>query len=224
MTTILTIADQLKIRGLCSDQQKNEKNAYGMPAAVVGDKYANDESNVISINVSEINNAQNSNTSHLRAAKPVGHGGRKGYLPKKLRMSGDSDSARSGGSPHYPTLSPESLNKDEGIRTPETDGAPERKSGDENGGDDYHEDQPVDFSATASSYKPRYSILSKYTSQHLILDEFVCDRVLILGNYLKSGKGEKRKRQNLLPLENGLEDQMPQVPDHAASIGLAAEV
>lgn len=257
LTTVLTIAEQLKIRGLCSvDKKTGETCNTQAPNAIVTDKYANTlESNIIRVDVNELDRQEGAaaNPPTMKAAKPAGHGhvGRKGYLPKKLRMSGDSDSVRSATSSgsHGFQMSPEGVHMKQngegdieapsGMRTPDTDGTNERpKSGDGNngslnGGDEnptMDEDQPVDYSqnaGTSNPYKPRYSILSKNNFKIRHLDH-ITDRIsLITGNYLKKGN-ERRKRQNLLPLENGLEDQNvppnPTVPINASSIEQAAGV
>ena len=151
MKAFLDVGTDLKIRGVCSDTLMNETSNFAR--AIIEEGY-NDRSNIITLSHPELVEPPTKMLKRNHAA------GRKAYIPKKWRMSGDSDSARSqmsAASPQLPTLSPESITKEDGIRTPETDGT--RKSGDEN---ELHEDQPVDLSSIGGSSKQGYSILSEY--------------------------------------------------------------
>ena len=101
-------AEQLQIKGLMYDQPSPPSSTSKVASAtVVSDKYDDQDRQIIPVTTG----LGHEQSAQSKPTKNGGREGRKGYQPKKLRMSGDSDSARSGtstASPIYP-ISPEQM-------------------------------------------------------------------------------------------------------------------
>ena len=164
LAEVLKTASSLKIRGLTTAEEtgdnNNEARSSVPPLVLEEDREDKFHQLETASNVSAVSGV--SGTS--RRTEAQGAGGRKSSKPKKLRLSGDTDSSEVT-SPRYPAMA--KITEDQDITDHEIEEEKELVI-----------DQPVDFSSTnKSNTKPedsKSSLESKYS---------------ILGSYLKAGKG-----------------------------------
>jgi len=165
LAEILKTASSLKIRGLTTAEEAgdnnnvtNNSNSSSVPPLVLEeDKFHQLET------ASNTSAASGVSGTSRRTHETQGTGGRKSSKPKKLRLSGDTDSSEVT-SPRFPAMA--KITEDQDITDHEIEEEKELVI-----------DQPVDFSNTKPEKTNKTSLESKYS---------------ILGSYLKAGKaGEK---------------------------------
>ena len=178
LAEVLKTASSLKIRGLTTAEEAGDNTEAGTSTSVPPlvleedreDKFHQLET---SSNVSAVSGV--SGTSRRTETGAQGTGGRKSSKPKKLRLSGDTDSSEVT-SPRYPAMA--KITEDQDITDHEIEEEKELVI-----------DQPVDFSSSNKSNtgpeNSKSSLESKYS---------------ILGSYLKAGKGGEKLNKSATEL------------------------